>query len=205
MQMSGFSKLEMSGFRHPVGPGGRQGWNWSGSLCGAGITYPDFRLRTSCRARSATASPYSPGKRIPLPTPKATTMSGAIPGCQDAPPPAPDTDQNPILELATLCEKSKGWIRAKNNATRLEKARGFASQILKAYQERQTAYVSQILQQISVRVADIYEKLHPSGEGLTGVAVEPWTAKGIELAIDFHGTRQRPPHGGSGEAHVDSP
>ena len=25
MQMSGFSKLEMSGFRHPVGPGGRHG------------------------------------------------------------------------------------------------------------------------------------------------------------------------------------
>ena len=123
--------------------------------------------------------------------------------CQDASPPSSETEQDAILELASLCEKSKVWTRAKGNAARLQKARGFADKILKAYQKRQKTYLSKILKEISGRVADIYEKLHP-GEGLTGIAVEPWTAKGIELAIDFHGTRQRPPHGVLSESHLNS-
>jgi hypothetical protein len=36
------------------------------------------------------------------------------------------------------------------------------------------------------------------------VSVEPWTAKGIELAIDFYGSRQRPPHGVLSESHLNS-
>ena len=36
------------------------------------------------------------------------------------------------------------------------------------------------------------------------MSVEPWTAKGIELAIDFYGSRQRPPHGVLSESHLNS-
>jgi hypothetical protein len=59
------------------------------------------------------------------------------------------------------------------------------------------------LKQISRRVAQIYSALHP-GEGLDAVSVEPWTAKGVELAIEFYGSRQRPPHGVLSESHLNS-
>ena len=36
------------------------------------------------------------------------------------------------------------------------------------------------------------------------MSVEPWTAKGVELAIDFYGSRQRPPHGVLSESHLNS-
>jgi len=39
---------------------------------------------------------------------------------------------------------------------------------------------------------------------LGAVSIEPWTAKGVELAIDFHGSRQRPPHGVLSESHLNS-
>ncbi len=45
--------------------------------------------------------------------------------------------------------------------------------------------------------------LHP-GEDLAGVSIEPWTAKGVELAIEFYGSRQRPPHGVLSESHLNS-
>ena len=34
--------------------------------------------------------------------------------------------------------------------------------------------------------------------------MEPWTAKGLELAVDFHGSKQRPPHGVLSESHLNS-
>ena len=39
---------------------------------------------------------------------------------------------------------------------------------------------------ISRRVAEIYDQLH-QGEETLRITVEPWTAKGLELAVDFHG------------------
>ena len=52
-------------------------------------------------------------------------------------------------------------------------------------------------------MAQIYAALHP-GEDLDAVSVEPWTAKGVELAIEFHGSHQRPPHGVLSESHLNS-
>jgi hypothetical protein len=60
-----------------------------------------------------------------------------------------------------------------------------------------------MLTSISRRVADIYAALHP-GENLAGISVEPWTAKGLELAVDFYGSKQRPPHGVLSESHLNS-
>jgi wobble nucleotide-excising tRNase len=36
------------------------------------------------------------------------------------------------------------------------------------------------------------------------VSIEPWTAKGVELAVEFYGSRQRPPHGVLSESHLNS-
>ena len=52
-------------------------------------------------------------------------------------------------------------------------------------------------------MAEIYGKLHP-GEGLTDVCIEPWGPKGAELAISFHGSHQKPPHGVLSESHLNS-
>jgi DNA repair exonuclease SbcCD ATPase subunit len=60
-----------------------------------------------------------------------------------------------------------------------------------------------MLTSISARVAELYSALHPD-EDLGGITVEPWTAKGLELAVDFHGSRQRPPHGVLSESHLNS-
>ena len=72
-----------------------------------------------------------------------------------------------------------------------------------AYQTKQKEDLAELLQRISRRVAQIYAALHP-GEDLAAVSIEPWTAKGVELAIEFHGSRQRPPHGVLSESHLNS-
>ncbi len=63
--------------------------------------------------------------------------------------------------------------------------------------------MAQLLKRISLRVAEIYSALH-SGEDLDSVSDEPWTAKGVELAIEFYGSRQRPPHGVLSESRLIS-
>ena len=57
---------------------------------------------------------------------------------------------------------------------------------------------------ISHRVAQIYSALHPGENLAESVSIEPWTAKGVELAVEFYGSRQRPPHGVLSESHLNS-
>ncbi|MGH9176921.1 MAG: hypothetical protein ACRD1H_21305, partial [Vicinamibacterales bacterium] len=78
-----------------------------------------------------------------------------------------------------------------------------ADRVFDAYQTRQKEDLTELLKQISRRVAQIYARLHPD-EDLAAVSIEPWTAKGVELAIEFHGSRQRPPHGVLSESHLNS-
>jgi hypothetical protein len=52
-------------------------------------------------------------------------------------------------------------------------------------------------------VGRLYEALHP-GEGIEHVRVEPWSEKGVELSVDFHGHRMKPPHGVLSESHLNS-
>jgi hypothetical protein len=76
--------------------------------------------------------------------------------------------------------------------------------VFDAYQTKQKADLAEILKRISQRVAHIYAALHP-GENLDeAVSIEPWTAKGVELAVEFYGSRQRPPHGVLSESHLNS-
>ena len=95
------------------------------------------------------------------------------------------------------------WQLAEKKATRARRSLDLAERVFDAYQTKQKQDLTELLKQISQRVARIYSSLHP-GEDLDSVSVEPWTAKGVELAIEFHGSRQRPPHGVLSESHLNS-
>ena len=113
------------------------------------------------------------------------------------------TRQSQLGMLAALVEQIRGWRAAQRDLARAKKAYDLADRIYDAYQDRQKEQLEQMLKSISQRVADLYSALHP-GEELGGIEVVPWTAKGLELAVDFHGSRQRPPHGVLSESHLNS-
>ena len=105
--------------------------------------------------------------------------------------------------LAALCQQVNAWRVVERKATRARRALDLAERVFDAYQEKQKEDLSELLKRISRRVAQIYSALHP-GEDLDSVSVEPWTAKGLELAIEFYGSHQRPPHGVLSESHLNS-
>ena len=105
--------------------------------------------------------------------------------------------------LAALCQQVNAWQLAEKKATRARRALDLAERVFDAYQTKQKEDLTELLKRISQRVARIYSSLHP-GEDLDAVSVEPWTAKGVELAIEFYGSRQRPPHGVLSESHLNS-
>jgi len=113
------------------------------------------------------------------------------------------TRQSQLGLLAALLEQIRLWRAAQNDHLQSKKAYDLADRIYDAYQDRQKDQLEQMLKSISDRVADLYSALHP-GEELGGIEVVPWTAKGLELAVDFHGSRQRPPHGVLSESHLNS-
>ena len=120
-----------------------------------------------------------------------------------ASPAEPSTRDTQLVMLAALCQQVNAWRLAEKKATRARRALDLAERVFDAYQNKQKEDLTELLKQISRRVAQIYSTLHP-GEDLDAVSVEPWTAKGIELAIEFHGSRQRPPHGVLSESHLNS-
>ena len=120
-----------------------------------------------------------------------------------ASPAEPSTRDTQLVMLAGLCQQVNAWRLAEKKATRARRALELAERVFDAYQNKQKEDLTELLKQISRRVAQIYATLHP-GEDLEAVSVEPWTAKGVELAIEFHGSRQRPPHGVLSESHLNS-
>lgn len=118
-------------------------------------------------------------------------------------PSGPSIRDTQLVMLAALCQQIKTWQLAEDRATRARRALDLADRVLDAYQTKQKEDLAKLLTQISRRVAQIYSALHPD-EDLGAVSIEPWTAKGIELAIDFYGSRQRPPHGVLSESHLNS-
>jgi energy-coupling factor transporter ATP-binding protein EcfA2 len=127
--------------------------------------------------------------------------AGTIAG--KAAPAEPSARDTQLVMLAALCQQVNAWRLAEKKAVRARGALELAERVFDAYQNKQKEDLTELLQQISLRVAQIYSTLHP-GEDLDAVSVEPWTAKGIELAIEFHGSRQRPPHGVLSESHLNS-
>jgi energy-coupling factor transporter ATP-binding protein EcfA2 len=120
-----------------------------------------------------------------------------------AAPPAPSTRDSQLVMLAALCQQVNAWRMAEKKAARASRAQDLADRVFEAYQNKQKEDLAELLTRISRQVAHFYSALHP-GEDLDAVSVEPWTAKGVELAIDFHGSRQRPPHGVLSESHLNS-
>jgi energy-coupling factor transporter ATP-binding protein EcfA2 len=116
----------------------------------------------------------------------------------------PSARDTQLVMLAALCEQIRGWRQAERKAARAVRALDLADRVFDAYQTKQKADLAEILKRISQRVAHIYAALHP-GENLDeAVSIEPWTAKGVELAVEFYGSRQRPPHGVLSESHLNS-
>ena len=113
------------------------------------------------------------------------------------------TRDTQLVMLAALCQQVNAWRLAEEKAGRARRALELAERVFDAYQKKQKEDLAGLLGAISRRVAQIYSALHP-GEDLDAVSVEPWTAKGVELAIDFYGSRQRPPHGVLSESHLNS-
>ncbi len=119
------------------------------------------------------------------------------------PKPQTQTRDTQLVMLAALCQQVNTWRLAEKKAARARRALDLAERVFDAYQKKQKDDLSVLLTTISRRVAANYAALHP-GEELDGVSIEPWTAKGVELAIQFHGSRQRPPHGVLSESHLNS-
>jgi energy-coupling factor transporter ATP-binding protein EcfA2 len=118
-------------------------------------------------------------------------------------PAEPSTRDSQLVMLAALCQQIHAWQQAERKSARAERALALAETVFDAYQRKQKDDLGHLLEKISGRVAKIYSALHP-GEDLDAVSIEPWTAKGVELAINFYGSRQRPPHGVLSESHLNS-
>ena len=97
-----------------------------------------------------------------------------------------------LVELGLLVGLARTWRERASEVEGAREAADYARLVYEAYAERQQAYLTEILDRISVRAAEIYAKLHP-GEALADVAVELSGQKGVELAVSFHGSRQKPP------------
>jgi energy-coupling factor transporter ATP-binding protein EcfA2 len=113
------------------------------------------------------------------------------------------TRDSQLVMLAALCQQINAWQQAEKKSLRAQRSLALAETVFDAYQQKQKEDLGNLLRQISGRVAKIYSALHP-GEDLDAVSIEPWTAKGVELAINFYGSRQRPPHGVLSESHLNS-
>ncbi len=118
-------------------------------------------------------------------------------------PAEPGTRDSQLVMLAALCQQIRAWQQAEKKNARAQRALALAETVFDAYQQKQKEDLGNLLRQISGRVAKIYSALHPD-EDLDAVSIEPWTAKGVELAINFFGSRQRPPHGVLSESHLNS-
>ena len=118
-------------------------------------------------------------------------------------PAEPSTRDSQLVMLAALCQQINAWQQAEKKNARAQRALALAETVFDAYQQKQKEDLGNLLEQISGRVAKIYSALHPA-EDLDAVSIEPWTAKGVELAINFYGSRQRPPHGVLSESHLNS-
>jgi energy-coupling factor transporter ATP-binding protein EcfA2 len=116
---------------------------------------------------------------------------------------SPNLRDTQLVMLAALCQQVKTWRTAERKAAKARRALAVADRVFDAYQDKQKDDLAALLSEISHRVARIYSALHP-GEDLASVSIEPWTAKGVELAIEFYGSRQRPPHGVLSESHLNS-
>ncbi|MBA2538865.1 MAG: hypothetical protein H0V17_04455 [Deltaproteobacteria bacterium] len=118
--------------------------------------------------------------------------------------PAPASTRNHAIEFGQLLVAAKQWGDASAIELRAKKAYERADAVFELCQSEQRKYVQSVLEQISAEVARLFERLHPDTGKIGSVAVETWGDKGIELAVDFYGQRQRPLHGVLSESYMNS-
>ena len=118
--------------------------------------------------------------------------------------PEPPSTRNHAIEFGQLLVAAKQWSDASAVEQRAKKAYERADAVFEACQSEQRKYVQNVLEQISAEVARLFERLHPDTGKIGSVAVETWGDKGIELAVDFYGQRQRPLHGVLSESYMNS-
>jgi energy-coupling factor transporter ATP-binding protein EcfA2 len=114
-----------------------------------------------------------------------------------------DDGDSPLFKLGVVVELGKKWATAERESIAARNAADLSARIFMKYQDAERDYFAEVLNEISGRAAEIYGKLHP-GEGFSSVSVEPMSEKGVELAIDFHGSHEKPPHGVLSESHLNS-
>ena len=115
--------------------------------------------------------------------------------------------RNHAIEFGQLLVAAKQWSDAATSEQHAKQAYERADSVFEICQTEQRKYVQGVLEQISAEVARLFERLHPMGSNgrqVGSVAVETWGDKGIELAVDFYGQRQRPLHGVLSESYMNS-
>jgi energy-coupling factor transporter ATP-binding protein EcfA2 len=123
---------------------------------------------------------------------------------QSAAEPEAPSARNHAIEFGQLLVAAKQWKDAFADEQRATKAYERADAVFEICQAEQKKYVTSVLEQISAEVARLFERLHPDTGKIGSVAVETWGDKGIELAVDFYGQRQRPLHGVLSESYMNS-
>lgn len=108
-----------------------------------------------------------------------------------------------VVQLGVLVGHARDFVARNETAQVTRRAAKQADLVFAAYQKHERDYFAKVLAGISEVAAEFYGALHP-GEKLEDVTVEPWTSKGIELSVRFHGQKQRPPHGVLSESHLNS-
>ena len=118
--------------------------------------------------------------------------------------PAPPTERDQaLIEIGVLHSEASNWRNAELRRTEADGAFDLSNRIFARYQSLQHDHFSNVVQQMSSRVAEIYQLLHPEG-GIGTVAVETVGDKGAELSVEFHGRKELPPHRVLSESHLNS-
>ncbi len=131
------------------------------------------------------------------------TKARTLLSSQSAEPESPSM-RNQAIELGQLLVAAKQWSDASASEHQAKRAYERADAVFELCQSEQRKYVQTVLEQISSEVARLFERLHPDTGKIGSVAVETWGDKGIELAVDFYGQRQRPLHGVLSESYMNS-
>ncbi|MCY4616410.1 MAG: AAA family ATPase [Chloroflexi bacterium] len=118
------------------------------------------------------------------------------------PPPSTEREQA-LVQLGVIATEARAWRQAVASCGQTRVAFELADQIFKKSQNRLLRYVNEAIETVSSRVAEIYQLLHPEG-GIGEVALETVGEKGAELAVEFHGHREIPPHRVLSESHLNS-
>lgn len=122
----------------------------------------------------------------------------------DAAIPAPATERDQALvEIGVLHSEATAWRTAVQTHNQAGVAYALAERVFSKYQQRQHEHFQSVIEQISGRVAELYEFLHPGG-GIGAVAIEIVGETGAELSVEFHGKKELPPHRVLSESHLNS-